>query len=130
MAPIEFPTKCADVDAHHLAEARDVPDPHAAAVGEVDDLGRPAEPEHVGGEHAVAFGQRADGVLPPDPGIGAELAAVQQHHRITLSRFQITGEQTVDQHAVLIDHADTFDVCAKARTWVASRSSWFPTAVP
>ena len=37
----------------------------------------PPKPEHVGGQHAVTFGQRADGVLPADPGVGAELAAVQ-----------------------------------------------------
>ena len=71
----------------------------------------------------MAGGQRVDGVLPSDRRVGPELASVQQDDRITLSRFQVTGEQAVDQHSVPIGHAVAFAVPANASSWVASRSS-------
>ncbi len=90
------------LDADDLAEPRDVPDPHAAAVVEVDDLRRTAEAQHVRREHAVVRRQRGDVVLPADFRADAELTAVQQNDRITLSRLQITGDQAVDQDGLAL----------------------------
>ena len=72
------------LDTEGLAEPRDVADPHTAAVIEVDDLRRAAEAQHVRGEHAVVGGERRNRVLPAEFRADAELAAVQQDHRITL----------------------------------------------
>jgi hypothetical protein len=73
-----------------------VPDPHAAAVGEVDHLGRRAEPEHVRRQHPVPLGERGNNSLPGCFGIHAELAAVQQHHRLAGPSLQIVGGEPVD----------------------------------
>ena len=68
-----------------------MPNPHPAAVDEVDDLRRLAESEHVGSQHSVPRGQRGDVAFPAEFGAGTELAAVQQHHRIALAGLQIAG---------------------------------------
>ena len=65
------------LDAQHLTEPRDVPDPHATAVVEVDDFRGSAEPQHVGGQHTVVRCQRRDVALPPEFRAQTELAAVQ-----------------------------------------------------
>jgi hypothetical protein len=82
-----------------------VPNSHATTVVEVDDLGRLPEAEHVEREHTVVLGQRGDGAFPADVGADAEFAAVQQDDRITLSRFQITGGQAVDENRLPLRHA-------------------------
>src|SRR5262245_22443010 len=102
-----------------------MPDPHAAAVIEVDDLRGAAEPEHVRCAHAVVCRQRGDVALPPDLRTDTELAAMKQDHRIALSRFEIAREKAVDPDGVAgeIGHAVSQAVRANVRSWVASRSS-------
>jgi len=119
------------VDTQHLAEPRDVPNPHAAAVGEVDDFRRATEAQHVGGQHAITVSQRFDVSFPPEFRADTELAAVQQHDRIALSRFQIAGPQPVDQDGLVLHprHAVSQAVLAKVSSCVASSSSWSCTVV-
>ena len=46
------------LDANGLTEPRDVPDSHASAVVEVDDLRGLPKPQHVQGEHVMVCRQR------------------------------------------------------------------------
>lgn len=90
-------------DPHRVAEVRDVPDAQASAVDEVDDLRGVPVAQHVWGQHPVVRGQRADGALPPEVGTGAELAAVQQHDGIAGARFQIAGDESVDDDGLPLE---------------------------
>src|ERR1700712_2261994 len=84
------------LDTKRRTEPRHVPNPHRPAVDEVDDLRRLTEAKLVRCEYSVLRGERTDVALPGQFGIGAELAAVQQHHRIAVTSFQITRDQAVD----------------------------------
>ena len=88
--------------AERLAEARHMPNPHPAAIDEVDHLRRLPEPQHVRGQHSIPRGERGDVALPSKFGAGTEFAAVQQDHRITLAGLQIAGGQTVDHHGLAL----------------------------
>ena len=68
----------------------------------------PPNPSMSGASTRWCVGERGDVVLPADLGVDAELAAVQQHDRITLSRFEITGDETVDQHGLALDSVTRF----------------------
>ena len=85
------------VDAERLAEARHMPNPHPAAVDEVDDLRRLPEAQLVRRQHSILRGKRGDVAFPAKFGAAAELAAVQQHHRIAFAGFQVAGGQAVDR---------------------------------
>src|SRR6185312_12560274 len=85
-------------DAEQFAKPCDMPDPHAAAVDEVDHLRRTSVPQHVRGQHAIACGECGNIAFPTKFGTGPELTAVQQHHRIALAGFQVAGGKTVHQH--------------------------------
>ena len=100
MAPIELPTKCADSDAECLAEARNMPNPHPAAVDEVDHLRRLPEPQHVGSQHSIPRSEGGDVAFPAEFCAATELAAMQQYHRIALAGLQVVGGQTVHQHGL------------------------------
>src|SRR4051794_3998869 len=84
------------LDTEHLTEPRHVPNPHRTAVDEVDDLRRLTEAKLVRCEHSVLRRERIDVAFPAQLRTGAELAAVQQHHRIAVAGLQIAGRQTVD----------------------------------
>ena len=112
-------------DADGVAEPRNMSDPHAAAVVEIDDLRGVAEAKHVRREHTMMRRQCGDIALPPDLGADAELTAVQQDDRITLSRFEIAGHHAIDQDGLARDlsHAVSQAARANVSSWVASRSS-------
>ena len=80
-----------------------MPNPHPAAVDEIDDLRRLAESQLVGRQHAVALGQCGDVAFPAEFGTGTEFAAVQQHHRVALAGLQVAGGQTVDEHGLAFE---------------------------
>ncbi len=73
-----------------------MPNAHPTAIDEIDDLRRLAESQHVRRQHPVMRGQRSDVALPAQFGAGTELAAVQQHHRVTLAGLEIAGDKAVD----------------------------------
>src|ERR1700761_3310281 len=80
-----------------------MPNPHSAAVDEVDDLGRLSEPQLVGRQHSVMLGKCGDIAFPAEFGAGAEFAAVQQHHRVAVAGLQIAGAQPAAQHGLAPD---------------------------
>jgi hypothetical protein len=57
------------------AEARHMPNPHAAAINEINNFRRLAESQHVWGRDAVMRCQRSDVALPPKLCAGTELVA-------------------------------------------------------
>ena len=77
IAPIELPTKYAG-PVPSSSHPGNVPDPHAAAVVEVDDFRRSSESQHVRRQHAITRCQRGYRFLPADFGAYSELPAVQQ----------------------------------------------------
>lgn len=93
------------VDAQQRAEPGDVPDSHAATVGEVDDFRRVTEAQHVGGQHAVVLRERRDQPLPADFSARPEFATVQEHDGIALPRLEEVRPQAVDDDGpVLMAH--------------------------
>ena len=82
-----------------------MPNPHPAAVDEVDDLRRLPVPQLVWRQHSVVRGERGDVAFPAEFGAGAELAAVQQHHRIAFAGLQVAGGQAVDQHGLALNQS-------------------------
>ena len=84
-------------------------DPHAAPVVEIDDFGRLPEAQHVGRQHSIPLSKCGYRSLPADFGADAELATVQQDHRVAVAGFQVTGDQPVDHelfalHPLLIPY--------------------------
>src|SRR5581483_5871026 len=84
-------------DAEQLAEPGDMPNPHSTSVDEVDDLRGLSEPQLVWCQHPIVPSECGDITLPAEFGTRTELAAVQQHHRVTVTGLQIAGDQPVDQ---------------------------------
>ncbi|BBX08983.1 hypothetical protein MAIC_37860 [Mycolicibacterium aichiense] len=80
-----------------------MPDTHAPAVGEVDDLRRLAETQHVRSQYPIVPRQFGNHSFPTDFGTHTELAPMQEYDRLTFARLEEVRRQAVDDKGPMLE---------------------------